>query len=117
MINLTSLNTPATLIVVVCLLLGISAQSTPASTPETPIVPTGTAQDLENLETNSESEQLWQVGGEAPGNEDNAELDYQIRKSNLWFDSGEVNPSTQPWSNQNSGDSKRKAGRIPLLGF
>ena len=115
--NFTSLNTAATVTVGLFLILGISAPSIPASTPENRIEATGTAQDLENLENTSGSEQFWQIGGEAPGNDDNSEIDYQIRKSKLFFDSVEANPPTEPWSNQNAGELKTKTGSIPLIGF
>ena len=116
MINVNSLNTAA-IFTVGLFILGIGAQSTPVSTNETLIVQAGTAQDLENLEQKSDSEQLWQVGGQEPEGDENSELDYQIRKSDSLFDSLEANPPNQQWESQNSGDSKRDTGRIPLIGF
>lgn len=116
MINFNSLNIAATFTVGL-FILGISMKPAPASTYKTLIVQAGTAKDLENLEQKSDSEQLWQVGGQEPGGDDNSELDYQIRKSDNLFDSGEVDPTAQQWENQNSGDSKKNAGTIPLIGF
>ncbi len=57
------------------------------------------------------------MGGEAPGEADNSETDYEIRKSNNFFDSIEVNPLSQQWENQNLGDSQRGTARIPVVKF
>ncbi len=124
MINFKSLDTTAT-VTVGLLVIGALVGSISASASETIIAQTGTAQHLEDIEAKSGSEWHWQVGGEAPGAAENSETDSEItdseiKKSNDLFNSEGVNPppqSSQEWQNQNSGDFKRGAGRVPFVEF
>ena len=116
MINFPSFNTAAT-VAFVLLVLGTQLGSLPASANETLIAPTLAARYLEDVEEKRTSALPWKLEVEALGEDGTWQTDYQIRKSNNFDDSVEVNPRSQQWKNLNSGDLERGTVRIKIVKF